>query len=147
MENTLENQQKFRMQYYGQELLQLISDGKKYGSKLFRVTEHAGYGYLELTPLSMISDEDAIEAAKMFDIQLPIDEIDESNNAIQIFDEQGDKIIIYFDGEIILEEGKIQEPKSILKAYDYLRSKGYALPFMGLSVEQQIEYGWVKLKK
>jgi hypothetical protein len=29
---------------------------------------------------------------------------------------------------------------------DYLRSKGYALPFMGLSVEQQISYGWVKLK-
>lgn len=27
----------------------------------------------------------------------------------------------------------------------YLRSKGYALPWMGLSVEQQIEYGWIKL--
>jgi len=29
---------------------------------------------------------------------------------------------------------------------DYLRSKGYALPYMGLSVEKLIEYGWVKLK-
>lgn len=29
---------------------------------------------------------------------------------------------------------------------DYLRSKGYALPWMGLSVEKLVEYGWVKLK-
>lgn len=29
--------------------------------------------------------------------------------------------------------------------FDYLRSRGYALPWMGLSVEQLIEYGWVKL--
>ena len=28
---------------------------------------------------------------------------------------------------------------------DFLRSKGYAITFMGLSVEEQIEYGWIKL--
>lgn len=28
---------------------------------------------------------------------------------------------------------------------DYLRSKGYTLPFMGISVEQQVKSGWVKL--
>ena len=33
----------------------------------------------------------------------------------------------------------------ILDAYDYLRSKGYALPWMGLSVEEMIEAGWIKL--
>jgi len=31
------------------------------------------------------------------------------------------------------------------KAYDYLRSKSYALPYMGLSVEEQVERGWVRL--
>lgn len=30
---------------------------------------------------------------------------------------------------------------------DYLRSKGYALPWMGLSVEQLVSFGWVKLKE
>ena len=30
---------------------------------------------------------------------------------------------------------------------DYLRSKGYAVPWMGLSIEQLINYGWIKLKK
>lgn len=29
---------------------------------------------------------------------------------------------------------------------DFLRSKGYALPYMDLSVEDLVEYGWVKLK-
>lgn len=28
---------------------------------------------------------------------------------------------------------------------DFLRSKGYALPFRGISVEEQIANGWVKL--
>lgn len=31
------------------------------------------------------------------------------------------------------------------KVADYLRSKGYALPYMGISVEDQIKYGWIKL--
>lgn len=34
----------------------------------------------------------------------------------------------------------------LIETIDYIRSKGYALPWMGLSVEQQIEYGWIKLK-
>lgn len=28
---------------------------------------------------------------------------------------------------------------------DYFRAKGYALPFMGISVNKLIEYGWIKL--
>jgi hypothetical protein len=28
---------------------------------------------------------------------------------------------------------------------DYLRSKGYALPWMGLSVDEMVEAGWIKL--
>lgn len=28
---------------------------------------------------------------------------------------------------------------------DYLRAKGYALPFMGISVNKLIEFGWIKL--
>ena len=28
---------------------------------------------------------------------------------------------------------------------DYLRSKGYAIPWLGLSVEEMVEAGWIKL--
>ena len=34
---------------------------------------------------------------------------------------------------------------TVLNVYDFLRSKGYALPWMGLSVEKLVEYGWVVL--
>lgn len=30
---------------------------------------------------------------------------------------------------------------------DYLRSKGFALPFMGISVEEMVQAGWIKLKE
>jgi len=29
---------------------------------------------------------------------------------------------------------------------DYLKSKGYALPWMGLSVDEMVDAGWIKLK-
>jgi len=35
----------------------------------------------------------------------------------------------------------------ILSAYDFLRSKGYCLPFMGLSIDKLIDLGWVKIIK
>jgi len=28
---------------------------------------------------------------------------------------------------------------------DFLRSKGYALPYMGINIEKLLEYGWIKL--
>ncbi|KPE51012.1 hypothetical protein [Chryseobacterium indologenes] len=34
-----------------------------------------------------------------------------------------------------------------INSADFLRSKGYALPWMGLSVEKLIEYGWIKLRE
>jgi hypothetical protein len=33
------------------------------------------------------------------------------------------------------------------KECDYLRSKGYALHWMDLSVKDLVEYGWIKLKE
>ncbi|MGD1319184.1 hypothetical protein [Chryseobacterium sp. 2R14A] len=32
-----------------------------------------------------------------------------------------------------------------IEIVDYLRSKGYALPFRGLSVEKMVTYGWIRL--
>lgn len=39
------------------------------------------------------------------------------------------------------------DPLKVIQVIDYLRSKGYVLPWMGLSVEKLVEYGWVKLKE
>lgn len=40
---------------------------------------------------------------------------------------------------------RTQKTHWIVEQNDYLRSKGYALPWMGISVEEQISKGWVKL--
>lgn len=150
MENTLENKEKFFAQYWGLQIIRKKHDTTYYfiNNNNMKFSEYWDIfdKWLELTPLELISDEDAIEVAKIFDIQLPIDEVDKSSNAIQVFDELGNKVCIYFDGEIIIEEGAIQQPLALLKSYDFLRSKSYALPFREYSVSQMIDFGWIKLK-
>lgn len=128
MENTLENKAKFFAQYWGQKLLKKDIEGlEKF------ITEPDGFmrspseeTYLELTPLSLITDEDAIELIKLRFIQ----------NGGVVED------LTDFEENILLSEAT----KTNYIFVDYLRSKGYALPWMGLSVEQQIKYGWIKLK-
>ncbi len=109
MENTIENKARFFSLYYGTETL-----------SVFKALNYINYntldstavrlGYLELKPLSLITDK---ERHMLMDIKANEEEDDE-----------------YL----------------ALHSADYLRSKGYAMPFMGLSVETMIEYGWIKLK-
>jgi hypothetical protein len=47
--------------------------------------------------------------------------------------------------KIMQETDFLDSDYSALHTADYLRSKGYALPFLGLSVEKLIEYNWIKL--
>lgn len=42
--------------------------------------------------------------------------------------------------------GNIKDGNLKLSDFDYLRSRGYALPWMGLSVNEMVEAGWIKLK-
>lgn len=106
--NTLENKAKFFAQYWGQNVVGNIGD-------YFNRT------YLELTPLSQISDEDAIEV---------------SERCVPGNDKRIDNI---------KQHCRIYAMQSSLIS-DYLRSKGYALPWNGITVEEQIEFGWIKLK-
>lgn len=123
-ENTLNNKAKFFAQYWGQEVLRI--NPYKYPYEV-----HCGYmhdkgmhltPHLELTSLSSISDEDASKIEYAIHTTLGND----------------DRALGFKNG------GNIEQCKPWV--IDYLRSKGYALPWMRLSVEDQIEYGWVKLK-
>lgn len=87
--------------------------------------------WLELTPLSMITDEDAIEVGKIMNLSHL----------------QPKSTLNVLVRDIL--SGRIDKKGNTLlwlRIYDYLRSKGYVLPWMGISVEEQIEAGWVKLK-
>ena len=122
-QNTLENKARFFAQYWGQYVLYFTSDFLR---KIDNLTLDSveDDDFLELKPLSHISDEDAIEISKEY----PAFGSDIRNSVKELFQE--------FD---VLELS--------IKTVDYLRSKGYALPYMHLSVENLIEYGWIKLKE
>lgn len=124
-ENTLENKAKFFAQYWGQHVLYFSSDFlRKIDSLTLDSVENDDY--LELKPLSQISDEDASKVCDLIFI---------TNNNLNI--QQIKQIVI------LIESNNWNN----YKIFDYLRSKGYALPYMDLSVEDLIEYGWIKLDK
>lgn len=106
-----------------------------------------------LTPLSQITDEDAIEITKISICRNPFAVHVRRNDCGEIEIENISQhstwklfisgIYIYFKCGNSRRE---VDSTTMLAIYDYLRSKGYALPWMGLSVDELVEYGWVKLK-
>lgn len=141
MENTLENKAKFFAQYWGQNVLtRPHCGGKKWilGDEVSiqSALSKQGYDYqyfLELKPLSSITDEDLEKISFNFP---------EGTKDIE-FDFLPDNYKFHWKAKKGI---KVKEGFLALKDFDYLRSKGYALPWLGLSVEKQIAYGWVKLK-
>ena len=127
-ENNLENKTKFFAQYWGQHLIIM-------GSFLRRI-DHVTLcniendDILQLKPLSKISDEYIFELTSHLDF-----DNSEINEFKDLIIRNNNEWYNYFDKQ------------EIIFVYDYLRSKGYALPYMDLSVEDLIEYGWIKLDK
>lgn len=134
MENTIENKATFFAQYYNQKvyvnghatgfLKRVVS-----GFYLDRIN-HFESDFLELKPLSLISDEEAIKVSEILsdsEISYPLDERQSAFHA-----NTGRTHVL-----------PVRPCRSDVA--DFLRSKGYGLPWMGLSVEKQLEYGWIKL--
>lgn len=112
---------------------------------------------IELKPLSAISNEDAIEVAKIFH---------PGNDACQILrkNKQGDLFIIDIDSSHSVEyslqvefnfsgQGNIHsheyssyiKESNVTEAYQYLQSRGYALPYMNYTVEDLINANVYKI--
>ena len=148
LSNTLENKAKFFAQYWGQKV---FKETKFHNSPLCNINstfiDSAKDWHLELKPLSNISDEDAIEVAKIlhevegnFEIVYNADDL----TSVSAFGRlcYSDTIDIFWNGNLRYD---IASSIQILNAYDYLHSKGYALPWMNLEVQDLIDYGWVTL--
>jgi hypothetical protein len=125
MENTLENKAKFFAQYYGQQVLNYGLKELCFLNFAFMLDDDISKNILELKPLSLITNEDAIEIVNIDNLGIGYYSDDKSIRSV--------KSILKLPS---LSSGKV----------DYLRSKGYALPWMGLNVETLQEYGWIKLK-
>ncbi|WP_312697095.1 hypothetical protein [Sphingobacterium mizutaii] len=129
MENALENKAKFFAQYWGQEVLSDNICFNKLTVDIYKMSiSRLEPSSLKLKPLSSITDEDAIEVAK---IKFPTE-------SHKHFPDHGKHIIRNKNNRNVMEKMSI---------IDFLRSKSYALPYMGLSVEEMVEYGWIKLKE
>ena len=146
-ENTLEDKAKFFAQYWGQIV---YKDVTQLRHEPFKINELESYfvsnGYLELTPLSQITDEDAIELMRLKieskgivdieTIEIENKTLDGYTFIVKYKNWDDERVGFVFNGHT-----------NPLSFYDYLRSKGYALHYMDLSVEDLVEYGWVKLKE
>lgn len=134
IENTPENKARFFALYWGQEVIRR----KDFVNTLHKVSEHMQLGhnnlYLELIPLSQITDEDAEFVIGSIECQMSQSDI---NNGCYGMSPSG----IFIDS--------LMGHNSYHLGYrevDYLRFKGYAVKWVNISIEKQIEYGWVKLK-
>ena len=161
-EITLKNKAKLFAQYWGQDCFFCGRPEQKeaYMVNQFRemIQKYPVISYLQRKPLSQITDEDAIEVAEIINISNYdfIESFEDSNTtAIKSIvtskkdgDCYGGIVYIYKDGTIYWDyhnKDKYGESEiRLLMAYDFLRSKGYALPWMGLSVEGMVEAGWIK---
>jgi len=130
-----ENRRRFEALYFGQDVFwscrepmekDKIIDGRKLARPFSK------YDAIELKPLSKISDEDVIEVAKIFRWNHYSDES-------KVFQ------VKTFLSQYLDYHNTNISPNEYFQLCDYLRSKGYALPWMGLSVEEMVEAGWIKL--
>jgi hypothetical protein len=139
--------QRFFALYWGQEVCQTKGGRYEIDENCFPLW---GKSYLELKPLSKLSDDDAIEIGKFVDSK--------SNKFINVNYSFSEKKKLPYIKSVISDKGRFDiidnfslliEDKIInfsLDIFDYLRSKGYAVPFMEYSVENLVEMGWIKLK-
>jgi len=156
LKNTIENKYKFIAQYWW------TDTGVINGIKHFRVNPNhiCDIEYLELTPLSQITDEDAIEVAKICGQDI-FTEIERLKDKIIIhpskkfckknyYEARQDITICFENCTVYYDNGESYEDNYNydlgLEAYDYLRSKSYLIPYNGTPTETLIEYGWAKLK-
>ena len=132
IENNIENKAKFFAKYLHQSVLMVPSFKEVRTLHYFELEGRSLNGALLLTPLSMITDEDAIEVAIILDWE---DDGYPGEWISALFTEPAGYYIDGYTGN------------QILKIVDYLRSKGYALPYMGLSVEELQKRSWIKLRE
>lgn len=151
IENTLENKAKFFALYLNRKKC-IIRQGyiNRDNIEPNGVDE---YDSLELKHLSSITDEDAIEVAKIRFHYEKYDEFEVSVKDVPFYksvhvctEKFHDTLYMPHDAND-LESNVCDMHGSITHIVDYLRSRGYLLPWMGLKPDEIIDYGWVKLKK
>lgn len=159
MKNTPENKEIFFAQYYGQRIAMI--DGTLKGGivdrdiiglvKFEKYISNHNNSYLDLIPLSSISIQDAIDIAKVVYPHSPLSLAVMREHVS--FTADGVSVIFITKEEkvncriFIGNDGRVNFADMPSTVDHILRLKGYALKFGKLSVEDQLKYGWIKLRK
>ena len=132
--------------YYGQKIMQttIKHDPNNLSGLLWvepmAFKEEGSQYFLNVTPLSKITDEDAIMVAKMrWGNDVEIFEIHKLSNGVKFFIKQPHILGRGYKG--------IYLHRLFLEEADYLRSRGYAMPAMGYTVDELIEAGVFRIKE
>jgi hypothetical protein len=146
-EMTPEAKENLFHQYYGVQVHKLFMVTKLKFQPSYLIHNN---DFLSLKSLSSITDEDAIEVAKLMGLSEGDFEVSHRSTDIHIESYSQEFTLFFEDCSIYFNDFDTDSANTgidYLSAYDFLRSKGYALPFMGWSVEQMIEAGWIKIAK
>lgn len=131
-ELTQENRLRFESLYVGQDVFRSSKEPDESGILTPRLLArpNSKYDWLSLKTLSQISDEDAIEVGNILSLSY-----DDKVISIEVRDWISDQFGI----------GKINHKWDCMRVQDFLRSRGYALPWMGLSIDELVAAGWIRL--
>lgn len=134
MENTLVNQAGFFANYYGVKCLRNILLNPELPAQiLIRVwSEELKNQFLELKDLRDITVDELGNLARFYE---------QTATNVYIHDDQ--LTFDYYSGD---ETHSAAVELNSGYCLDFLRSKGYAIEWMGLSVTELIEYNWIKTK-
>jgi len=141
MENNLENKARFFAQYWGHRIGK--TQPKQFGLQVvneYLIDKLFDKSILELTSLSAITDEDAIEVKKIVKDTMYWDDGEDRNEFNINYLKRG------IERMVCQNTGCWLTVKNLSYMIDYLRSKGYAMPYLDASVEDLVSMGWVKLK-
>lgn len=94
------------------------------------ITSQLDNAFLKLNHISKITDEDAVQVMKIHYLKEYDSKLNSSIKSMYL------KNVKYL---LVNDFDKLN--RSIV---DYLRSKGYAVPFMEYSVEDLVSFGWVR---
>lgn len=132
VEINFKNKVRFFGQYWGQEVFvnPFLGSVPVHNVYVFEYSdpEDIGRECLLLKPISLISEEDIDELKKICGYK---DTVDAVGFALTLLGKPFNRLNI--------------PTRLVISATDFLRSRGYALPWMGLSVGDLIKAGWIKL--
>jgi len=148
MENTAEKKAMFFAQYMFQQVLMWHDTSILYavdGSDLAIVSTKKTEYFLELKPLSSITDKDAKLICD--ELKLPRAKRFYVGESLVTYKDDTYTVVFYYDGfvSVLKNDGLLLiETK---QANDIAISMGFALQWMGLSVNKLIDCGWIKLEE